>query len=54
MKKELERACAKADKIGKVIRHAVASFEWKAKEMRKRGLDPKKGEDRAVFKEMCE
>ena len=54
MKIELERACAKADKEGKIIKHAVASFEWKEREMRKLGLDPKNHVDRAFFEEINE
>lgn len=54
MKGELERACAKADKNGKIIRHFVASFEWEEREMRKLGLNPKSGIDKAFFKEINE
>ena len=50
----IERACAKADKQGKVITHAVASLEWKEREMRKLGLNPKSGIDRAFFEEINE
>ena len=54
IKSGIERACAKADKQGKIIKHAVSSFEWKEKEMRKLGLNPKSGIDRAFFKEINE
>lgn len=54
MKGELEKTCAKADKQKKIIKHAVASFEWKEKEMRKLGLNPKSGIDRAFFEEINE
>ena len=54
MKRELEKACAKADKQGKVILHAIASLEWKEREMRKLGLDPKNHVDRAFFEEISE
>ena len=49
-----ERACAKADKQGKIILHAVASMEWKEREMRKLGLGPKNHADRAFLGEMKE
>lgn len=54
MKKEPERACAGADKQRKIIKHAVASLEWKEREMRKLGLNPKNHVDRAFFKEINE
>ncbi len=50
----IERACAKADKQGKIINHAIASLKWKEKEMRKLGLNPKSGIDRAFFEEINE
>ena len=50
----IERACAKADKQGKIIKHAVASLEWKRREMKKLGLNPKSGIDRAFFEEINE
>ena len=51
-KSRIERAYAKVDKKGKIIKHAVASLEWKEKEMRKLGLNPKSGIDRAFFEEI--
>ena len=53
-KSNIERAYAKADKQGKIIKHAVASLEWKEREMKKLGLDPKNHVDRAFFKEINE
>lgn len=53
-KSTTERACAKADKQRKIIKHAVASFEWKKREMRKLGLNPKSAIDRAFFEEINE
>ena len=49
-----KRAAAKADKQGKLIKHAVASLEWKERKMWKLGLDPNKPADVALFKEMNE
>lgn len=50
----IERACAKADKQGKIIKHAVASLEWKEQKMRKLDLNPKSGIDRVFFEEINE
>ena len=52
--KKVERACARYDKKGKVINHAVASIEWTRTRMKRLGLDPDDGRDRAFFKEICE
>ena len=54
MNKKLERACAKYDKDGKIIKHAVAKINWTHKQMTKLGLDPDNGEDREFLKEINE
>jgi len=50
----IEKACARADKRDKLIKHAVASLEWKKREKKKLGLDPKNHVDRAFFEEINE
>jgi len=38
-KHNFETICAKLDKEGKIIKHAVASLEWRRKNLRKTELE---------------